>query len=221
MDILHLYFSPNGETKKIATHFHTLLKGEIIDMTTVHNRLNFPIKKHVITIISCPVYSAQIPKPFIQIIEKITSKYIIINITFGKMVFGNIVDQIITLLPDKKVIGLSITPVNHAYKNTSTKVKWSLYKPLIEKIKSFDFSSISIPKYKPVLLAKTFEHFRTKYNYKIKINKDLCNNCGLCIQHCPISAINNDMKINNQCLHCARCVAICPQKAISGKKSFF
>lgn len=45
-----------------------------------------------------------------------------------------------------------------------------------------------------------------------------CNQCGECVQECPMQAINNDdpRKVDKQaCISCMRCVSVCPR---SGRK---
>lgn len=54
----------------------------------------------------------------------------------------------------------------------------------------------------------------------MQINKDLCVNCGLCINRCPVSAIKKENKIVNidldECVECGVCLRakVCPKKAI-------
>lgn len=54
--------------------------------------------------------------------------------------------------------------------------------------------------------------------FKLEINKDLCQGCGICQKECPAEAIsieNGKAKINYQkCIGCGRCISVCPYEAI-------
>lgn len=52
----------------------------------------------------------------------------------------------------------------------------------------------------------------------VKVNKDLCNGCGKCIEYCPMGAIklvNGKAVIDaKKCIRCMGCASVCPRKAI-------
>lgn len=50
----------------------------------------------------------------------------------------------------------------------------------------------------------------------VKVDKDACTNCGLCISHCKM-----DVKRvgDHECIDCGECISVCPAKAISWKGS--
>ena len=50
----------------------------------------------------------------------------------------------------------------------------------------------------------------------VKLDKDNCTDCGLCISHCKM-----DVKRvgDHECINCGECISVCPSKAISWKGS--
>jgi len=58
----------------------------------------------------------------------------------------------------------------------------------------------------------------------MKINKDRCKGCGLCLLVCPVNAIELDSRNhkwdkvaninNNKCIGCKNCYLVCPDLAI-------
>jgi len=57
-------------------------------------------------------------------------------------------------------------------------------------------------------------------NYISIINKDLCVGCGICVEKCPIEAIqlNDENKAERNpdwCIGCGVCAHFCPENAIS------
>ena len=51
----------------------------------------------------------------------------------------------------------------------------------------------------------------------IKIQRNLCDGCGLCVTSCPFGAItaeNNELTINPACTGCRLCLNACPKNAI-------
>ena len=52
--------------------------------------------------------------------------------------------------------------------------------------------------------------------------KDLCVDCGLCLNNCPQKAISKDLtkyiSEDNKCIGCGICAAVCPRKAWSMQK---
>jgi len=51
------------------------------------------------------------------------------------------------------------------------------------------------------------------------INKDMCTGCGICIEECPVDAIEQQAdglaEIDEaKCIRCGRCHEVCPQDAV-------
>lgn len=65
----------------------------------------------------------------------------------------------------------------------------------------------------------------SKSRYRISINKDLCNGCGICQRVCPASTITHESKGSSpviyieECLLCMDCVDRCRQNAMQFEKN--
>lgn len=47
--------------------------------------------------------------------------------------------------------------------------------------------------------------------FSIRVDKDLCNGCGLCVKECPMDVRQVG---DHECIHCGHCIPGCPKKAI-------
>ncbi len=58
----------------------------------------------------------------------------------------------------------------------------------------------------------------------LKIDRKLCNDCGVCKDVCPLELdLPNDLELENGCIECMYCYSVCPKHAINfqGKLGFF
>lgn len=60
----------------------------------------------------------------------------------------------------------------------------------------------------------------------IKINKDLCVNCGFCVKECPTFALEMSEEgpktvLPQNCFACGHCTAVCPKGALDNSKAPF
>lgn len=215
-----MYFSCTGETKKVNDYFQNklldIISYNLTDYNT-RNSFNFTQKFNLI-ILSIPVHSEHIPIPLRQFIPKLQTKYLLINLTYGSITPGKAVNKLIKLTK-AKIIGLSLIPSKHSYYNHYLQSDFKLLDKLIEKVKTNNYQEINIPKFKGHHLAPLFEKLRTKYNIKIIRNLEDCNHCKLCINECPVQAIDDNYHINKNCLRCLRCVYVCPKKVINFQRS--
>jgi len=53
---------------------------------------------------------------------------------------------------------------------------------------------------------------------RVRINRDLCTDCGACVRACPLDAAKSKVKgglFGADCYSCARCLNVCPDDAIA------
>ncbi|MDI6739340.1 MAG: EFR1 family ferrodoxin [Candidatus Edwardsbacteria bacterium] len=65
----------------------------------------------------------------------------------------------------------------------------------------------------PLLTGKRMWNSAPDY---VKINRDKCTRCALCVEMCPADAIelNQEVVLNGKCQWCMRCVSYCPEQAL-------
>ena len=222
MQINHIYFSPNGETKKISIYFHEKLGGNLVDFSNPLTRNAYDFDKiHELIVLSLPVYSQNIPIPIRNILKKLKTMFLIINITYGGFSYGNTLRIIQRKLKNSILIGYSITPVGHIYLNQEIRIDLSHYNPIINRVNTHLFKPVKSFIKIGNIFSSLFEKQRTKYNYRIKVNLDLCISCYLCIEQCPTGSITKTIDILDSCMRCGHCEKICPTHAIQAKQSFF
>ena len=221
MTIVHAYFSPCGETKKLALYLHKHIGGPLIDLTSPFVRDTVVFSENTLLILSLPVYSAQVVKPLLKVLEKVKSKWVVLNISYGQMTYGSIIHQLKDMLPFSTVLAYAITPTKHSYKDEMIEINYTHLDEIIKKVNDKSFTPCNIKTYKKAFGARFLESFRTRYNYKITINKEDCTHCLKCIALCPVNAIPRDLTLSNTCIRCSRCVKECPENVIHAKQSWF
>lgn len=68
------------------------------------------------------------------------------------------------------------------------------------------------------------EEYTFSSGWEMKIDPDICNQCGLCVAHCRFDAIHlnksENLEINPfQCEGCRLCERVCPEQAIRSKQN--
>lgn len=65
----------------------------------------------------------------------------------------------------------------------------------------------------PLLTSKRMWSSAPDY---VRIDRDKCTKCALCVELCPADAIelNQEVVLNGKCQWCLRCVSYCPEKAL-------
>lgn len=238
MNINIYYFSGTGNTYIVIKHLAKVLKNYNCNVTTkrIENVGPENIDLNSTIGLAFPV-AMQGTYPlvwdFIEKLPKSANNTPIFMIDTLHMFSGGIVGPVKKILKNKgyNPIGAIevIMPSNFFVKKVNDKKNINIIKKSFLRLDLFaeklttektnwiripilsDFTSIFSKK-------KVFWKFYRKM-FNLVINKNKCNNCGLCIQLCPVNNIkkNDYPEILNNCNLCMRCITFCPQQAISTK----
>lgn len=222
MKINLIYFSPNGETKKVSDYYLKYFKtATVLDITGDRARSDFPRGKDLgLLVLSFPVYAEDIPGILVPFLKGLVGDYAVINVTYGRVAAGKALSRAAEILKKQgfTVIGGAEVPAAHCYlREKKNSVDLAELAKVAEKIENGDFRAAAIPRQAKHPLAGFFPSLRHRVAVgKPKIDFKKCSRCRLCVQSCPGGAISDDLMITNRrCLRCLGCVAICPEEALS------
>ncbi len=200
------FYSNTSESENIAKYLAGKIGCEIVDITKTE-RYDFDELIFVF-----PVYCQNIPKRAEEFLGKIRCNSIIPIATYGKMSYGNVLNDLQQKFPHK-IISAAYVPTKHTYLDEKRFDDFDKLDILTEKSSADD--AIMIPKTKKSFWADLLTEQRSRLGVKL-IRTERCNNCGICTENCPEKAINNGITDNN-CIRCLRCVENCPEKALEYK----
>lgn len=214
MKSLSIYFSTSGESEKVAQYYAEKLDCPCIDLTTPSAQQQFDFNQHYqLLIVTFPVHCQHIPQPFKPILKKLKADAFIINLTYGRMSFGNCLFETAKLIQGK-MIGASLIPAKHTYLNNESITNLEALDPIIANIPYQQ--PISIPKFKFHPLANFFPKLRSQIGVKI-LKTGACSNCNFCTIHCPTESIICGEVKKHKCIRCLKCIYVCPHQALMFK----
>lgn len=242
--MLGVYFSGTGNTKYCVQRFLKLMDTSIESYSIEDPLAVQEIKKHHRIIFGYPTQYSNIPKilkDFIienEDIWKDKEIYIIVTMglfcgdgagilarllkSYGAKGIGGLHLKMPDSICDEKLLKKSLEENKRLIKNTNYKIDKA-----VRDFKKNHYSKdgLGIINHLLGLFGQRlyFYNKTRRYTHKLKIDKDICIGCQLCIKLCPMNNLeleNNKAKANDRCTMCYRCVNKCPVKAMTllGKK---
>jgi len=228
-----IFFSPTGTTKKIANEIISALDvGEItyIDLTDQRTRTKSTLISSDIVIFGSPVYEEYIPEFIIDSVKKMkfNKQPAIAFSVYGNIGYGVSLKQIFSEFEE---LGLSIYSLGafigeHSFStDRSPLAKGHPTSDDLQEAKNFalqfvermkndnKIKKIDVPG-SLLIMARLLPKNSAKIFTKVPSINSNCNGCGICVQKCPMGAIDENMIINNEkCIRCFSCVKHCKQNA--------
>lgn len=216
------YFSPGSNSRGLALLMAEKCAVPVYDITEERFRNNGKIPAEIIILVF-PIYNQKAPPPVIDFVSEYRDKDFYLIATYGKMGTGDSLHSMQSLF-HLHVLGGAYYPSNHTYRPQDKDYpKTDGLEPLISKIKNENSQAVILPPRQCSAFVDFFPKTRSKFSVSIKIDTDICTHCGLCRNHCPVGAINDNSKHPDpsKCLKCLRCARLCPNHAIKYRLNFF
>jgi ferredoxin len=241
LNINAMYFSPTDTTRKVVSDIAQKLSeknGKLvktIDFTLPDIRKNpVSFNKNDLVILGVPVYAGRVPNVLLKYLETITGNG---ALAVAIVVYGNR-DYDDALIELRDILGAHGFMViaggafigEHAFSNTlaanrpdekDMKLVSDFTHQIYNKINNNKiFTTVSVKgcsPYRKYYVPKDENGEPVKNFTKItpKTNKDICIDCKLCAEVCPIGSIDYDdvAKMNGFCIKCCACIKKCPTQA--------
>lgn len=238
MDVKVLYFSPVGNTKKIAIHLgETLAKS--IGGTVIPQSFTLPKERQAplvcnqgeVTILALPVYAGRLPNVLAKFLETIKSSgaLCVPVVVYGNRNFDEALmeGRLVLEQGGGQVIGGGAFVAQHSFSKILGQGRpdaedflevEAFARALAAKILVGDSSVANLPGHIP--LAPYYTP-RDRHGHGIDIRKvtpkvgESCINCGLCASSCPMGSID-PVDVRNMvgiCIKCCACEKNCPVQA--------
>ncbi len=243
--IVAVYFSPTENTKKIASFMALYVRDRLVEVPIEFVDFTLPDQRFImreftsdeLVIFAVPVYAGRVPNkvlPFVQTLFKGNKTPVVPVVTYGNRSFDNALKELCMEL-DKNgflAVGAAAIVGEHAFSNKLAKGRpneadmkelRTFADDIANKImvdvspKHLDLNDIPgdwpLKKYytplgtdgKPAVFLKA----------KPKTRLELCDQCGICANICPMGSISKDdcRIIEGICIKCQACIKTCPEGA--------
>lgn len=235
-----MYFSATGTTKKICeTISDRLIKNikcekAVYDFTLKEKRMGFPdFAKDDLVVFGTPTYAGRVPNVLLKYLDTLNGNgaLAIPVVLFGNRNYDDSLIELRDILEKHgfKTIAAGAFVGEHSFSkilaagrpddrdiNEAIGFADAVYKKLSEKNCS---SPIEVKGCEPI---RTYYQPRDRkgnpvniLKVKPEINKELCDNCGICARVCPMSSIDPEdvFSYKGICIKCGACEKKCPKHA--------
>ncbi len=200
-------FSGSGHGRAVAEYIAQRLESSLRDMEQPSCDC---LADHETVVAVFPVYSDNIPAPAQDFLRAVRCKSIALIAVYGGISHGNVLTQAAKLCRGTVICGAYIA-AGHTYLDHSPEFDRTALDTVIQRI--LNPKPAVLPKDRQSLPGRLFPEARARMLVRIRREND-CDRCGLCVQVCPVSAMDYDA-IGRNCLRCLRCVKLCPKGALS------
>ncbi len=221
MNILYLYFSPTGGTKRAADIIvralgedHTITEVDLCRTETP----DITLSADYIAVIALPSYYGRVPVLAARRLRHIKGNgaRAVLLCVYGNRAFDDTLLEMKDLAEEiscKPVAAAAAIAEHSIYRCFAAgrpnaedeKILQSFGKRIRDKLESGDDTPVNLPGNRP--------YKEIPDHGMIPHPTEECTNCGLCAAECPNHAIDEaDASVidENSCISCMRCIAVCP-----------
>lgn len=222
--IVKVHFSPNGGTKAAVDAFAAgFTDAEVveIELAVPANRAReWNFEANDLVIVGMPVYSGRLPAISAEIFDKMfgnQAQAVAIS-AYGNRHYDDALLELNDALSAKgfRVIASGAVITEHCLETNVAANRpdaddqaklLELAAEVKKKIVAGNDLLPHVPGGKP---------YRQLPKYAIPTGNEACDNCGRCVKHCPVEAIDPDdpkKTDSEKCIFCGACINICPKGA--------
>lgn len=227
------YFSPTGTTKTVA---HAIAAGfnpkhtELFDITKPKARHEaFQASDDELLIVAVPVYMGRVPALLSEWLNAIKAHNTpaVCVVVYGNRVYDDALLELKDVLTKQGCIPIAGAAYigEHSFSNSETP---SLGRPdkddlnhaesFGQKIREKLQSITSISESDELEVPGSFPYggITELWDMDFIAVSELCNQCGLCVEVCPVGAVdtqNSSLIDQKKCITCCACLKRCPQRA--------
>lgn len=231
--VYRAFFSPSETTKKvvngIAKSFSDCPSQEI-DLTRFDVRQNsYDFHEDELLIIGVPAYAGRIPAPVVDALSRFQGKNtpVVLVATYGNKALDDTLMELYMNVKDRGFVtaGISVFSCQHTFLRELAQgrpdaddmaVARQFGDKLKERLAGLDAPCAIDPKKVP----GSYPYQKPPmgiFPFEVKTN-EYCIYCMLCVDACPVQAINeaNPFTIDGtKCIRCGSCIRVCPAQAKS------
>ena len=200
------YFSGSGHSAAVAAALAKQLRCETRDILLESYR------SEEVAAVVFPVYCQNIPGPVKTFLKALTTRYVVLIATYGKISFGNVLHEAQKLVCSTVIAGAYI-PIGHTFLRGDCSFREDFLHAIVRRI--HNPKAVKIPRTAKNPFADLFPGWRSRMGVKI-VKTDRCRGCGACQQICHTGAMQEGVP-NRRCIRCLRCVTNCPHHALEFK----
>ena len=225
------YFSGTGNSAWAARQLAHLTSDEAYDIAALTNPPDMQTAEQSGFV--CPIYAWGAPEPMIKFAKKLKKTR---AFTYGVCTCGGeaglamkifsgyypLDSSYSLMMPNNYIVGMDAEPEDVIMKKITTAREeiQNISQEIFWHEKRYRVKEGVLAGVKSRVANLGFNKFAR--SAKPFFAQNQCNGCGLCVTHCPASAISlrdGTPMWNAQCYQCMCCINICPQQAIQYGKS--